>query len=131
MDQNKKEIRNIMIMIRMNKTEHERLLVLRNRSTEKSNSTYIRKMALSEPIHIIYRNGSADAFLEEMLELKRELQAIGNNFNQAVHKLHTLDRIPEFRTWIADYGQYHQLLLKKMNEILVETNRIYLQWSQE
>lgn len=120
-----------MIMIRMNKTEHERLLVLRNRSIEKSNSTYIRKMALSEPIHIIYRNGSADIFLEEMLELKKELQAIGNNFNQAVHKLHTLDRIPEFRAWIADYGQYHQLFLKKMNEILVETNRIYLQWLQE
>lgn len=131
MHQHTKEIRNIMIMIRMNKTEHEKLLALRKRTTEKTNSTYIRKVVLSEPVTVVYRNGSADDFLSEMLQLKRELHAIGNNFNQAVHKLHTIDRIPEFRKWIADYGQYHQLFIGKTNEILIQANQFYLQWSQE
>lgn len=131
MDPHKKEIRNIMIMIRMNKTEHEKLLTLRKRTTEKTNSTYIRKIVLNEPVTVIYRNGSADDFLSEMLQLKRELHAIGNNFNQAVHKLHTIGRIPEFRKWIADYGQYHHLFIGKTNEILSQANQFYLQWSQE
>jgi len=38
-----------------------------------------------------------------MAGLKRELNGIGNNFNQAVHKLHLLDKIPEFRAWIQHY----------------------------
>lgn len=130
MDQNQKDIRNIMIMIRMNPSEYERLLILRKRTTEKKNSTYIRKVVLSEPVTVIYRNGSADDFLEEMLHLKRELQAIGNNFNQAVHKLHTLDKIPEFRKWITDYGQFHQLFIGKTHEIFHRANRFYEQWSQ-
>lgn len=130
MDQKQKDIRNIMIMIRMNQLEYERLLILRKRTTEKKNSTYIRKVVLSEPVTVIYRNGSVDDFLEEMLHLKRELQAIGNNFNQAVHKLHTLDTIPEFRKWISDYGQFHHLFIGKTNEILYQANRFYLQWSQ-
>jgi hypothetical protein len=130
MTQNKKEIRDIMIMIRMNKTEHNRLLLLRKKTIEKNNSTYIRKMALGEPITVIYRNGSADDFLNEMIALKRELYAIGNNFNQAVHKLHTLEKIPEFRSWIADYGKFHQLFLTKTEEILIRANQFYQQWSQ-
>ena len=34
-----------------------------------------------------------------MILLKNELNAIGNNFNQAVHKLHTLDHVPEIKAW--------------------------------
>ena len=50
-----------------------------------------------------FRNQSADDFLKEMLVLKKELNGIGNNFNQAVHKLHLLDKIPEFRAWVIQY----------------------------
>ena len=119
-----------MIMIRMNKTEHEKLIRLRKRTLEKNNSTYIRKVSLTEPVTILYRNESADDFLLEMLQLKQELYAIGNNFNQAVHKLHTLEKIPEFRQWIADYGQYRHLFIGKSNEILTQANNFYQQWSQ-
>lgn len=112
-------------MIRMNKTEHEKLLKLRKKTIEKNNSTYIRKMALAEPLTVLYRNQSIDDFLAEMLLLKRELQAIGNNFNQAVHKLHTLDKIPEFRKWILDYSQYHILFLNKTDQIMQHANEFY------
>jgi transcriptional regulator of NAD metabolism len=46
-----------------------------------------------------YRNQSADEFLAEMIQLKHELNAIGNNFNQAVHKLHTLDHTADIKAW--------------------------------
>jgi len=44
---------------------------------------------LAKPI--TYRNSSADAFLSEMIGLKKELSAIGKNFNQMVKKLHAFD----------------------------------------
>ena len=130
MDQNQKDIRNIMIMIRMNQLEYERLLVLRKRTTEKKNSTYIRKVVLLEPVTVIYRNGSADDFLEEMLHLKRELQAIGNNFNQAVHKLHTLDKIPEFRVWVTVYEKTRQDVLSVTGKLCTEIQKWSDQWLQ-
>ncbi|WP_206683265.1 plasmid mobilization protein, partial [Escherichia coli] len=64
------------------------------KTTEKDTSSYLRKVALQKPVTVKYRNESADDFLLDMLNLKKELNAIGNNFNQAVHKLHILDKIP-------------------------------------
>ncbi len=46
------------------------------------------------------RNKSLDDFMAEMIVLRKQLNAIGNNQNQAVKKLHTLHQIPEFRNWI-------------------------------
>ena len=45
------------------------------------------KLCLQKPVTVKYRNQSADDFLQAMLELKKELSAIGNNYNQAVHKI--------------------------------------------
>src|SRR5688500_15097386 len=97
------EVRNIFVKIRMNSAELKVLKQLQKKSTEKSLSNYVRKLALQKPVIVKYRNQSADDFLREMLELKKELNAIGNNFNQAVHKLHMLDTIPEFRQWVRYY----------------------------
>jgi ribosome biogenesis protein Nip4 len=34
-----------------------------------------------------------------MILLRNELNSIGNNFNQSVKKLHTLDEISEIKIW--------------------------------
>jgi hypothetical protein len=34
-----------------------------------------------------------------MLVLRKELNAVGGNFNQAVHSLHTLHIVPEIQHW--------------------------------
>lgn len=52
---------------------------------------------LKKPVTINYRNQSADEILSAMRQLKKELNDVGNNFNQAVHKLHTLDTVPEIK----------------------------------
>ncbi len=125
------DVRRIMVVVRMNEREFEKLEKFRSRTTDKKVSSYLRKVALQEPVTIIYRNGSADGFLEEMILLKKELNAIGNNFNQAVHKLHLLDRIPEFRNWIRQYETLHQQFQNKADQIIVTGNHIYQLWLQE
>ncbi len=131
MNQKKENVRSKWIVIRMNNEEISKLNNLRKKTTIKSRSSYIRKVALQEPVTILYRNKSADAFLEEMIILKRELHAIGNNINQAVHKLHTLDKIPEFRTWGQTYMAVHHRLLDHTHSILANCQNIYRLWSRE
>ena len=131
MKKNEEDVRRKMIVVRLNQKEYGTLTKLKSRSTEKKLSTYLRKLALNEPVTVIYRNGSADDFLLEMIQLKRELNAIGNNFNQAVHKLHTLDRIPEFRNWIQQYETVHHQFLQKTDQVLTRSNQIYQLWLQE
>ncbi len=66
-----------------------------------------------------------------MLELKKELNGIGNNFNQAVHKLHILDKIPEFRVWVHQYDGLQNALVGKVEEIKLRMNQLYEEWLQK
>ncbi len=80
---------------------------------------------------IKYRNQSADDFLSAIIPLINELNAIGNNFNQAVKKLHTLNQIPEFKIWLMSYEEDRKKLLQKTDEIKIKVNQIFERWSQE
>lgn len=131
MKKKEEDVRRKMIVVRMNEKEFTALEKLRASSTEKTVSNYLRKVALRRPVTIVYRNETADDFLNELIQLKRELHFIGHNFNQAVHKLHTLDRIPEFRTWIRQYETVHHQFLQKEDQIIARGNQIYQLWLQE
>lgn len=122
------EVRSKMVVVRMNETEINQLTKLKGKTTEKDTSSYLRKVALQKPVTVKYRNASADDFLLDMLNLKKELNAIGNNFNQAVHKLHLLDKIPEFRVWINQYDGLHQAFINKTEQINFKVNELYEQW---
>ncbi|GAB2820433.1 plasmid mobilization protein [Ferruginibacter profundus] len=122
------EVRNKMVVVRMNNTEFEKAENLRKKTTEKYLSSYLRKLSLEKPVTVKYRNQSADDFLKEMLGLKKELNSIGNNFNQAVHKLHLLDKIPEFRGWISQFDGLQKSLVNKVEEIKLKVNQLYEQW---
>ena len=125
------EVRNKMVVIRMNDREINQLTKHQQKTTEKDTSSYLRKVALQKPVTVKYRNASADDFLLDMLNLKKELNAIGNNFNQAVHKLHLLDKIPEFRVWVQQYDGLQKVLISKVEEIKIRMNQLYEQWLQK
>lgn len=125
------EVRSKMVVVRMNETEINQLTKLKGKTTEKDISAYLRKVALQKPVTVKYRNESADDFLLDMLNLKKELNAIGNNFNQAVHKLHLLDKIPEFRIWVQQYDGLQKMLISKVEEIKLRMNQLYEQWLQK
>jgi hypothetical protein len=125
------EVRSKMVVVRMNETEINQLTKLQGKTTEKDTSAYLRKVALQKPVTVKYRNESADDFLLDMLNLKKELNAIGNNFNQAVHKLHILDKIPEFRVWVQQYDGLQKILISKVDEIKLRMNQLYEQWLQK
>lgn len=125
------EVRSKMVVVRMNEREINQLTMLQGKTTEKDTSAYLRKVALQKPVIVKYRNASADDFLLDMLNLKKELNAIGNNFNQAVHKLHILDKIPEFRIWVQQYDGLQKVLISKVEEIKLRMNQLYEEWLQK
>ncbi len=128
MKKEEKEVRKHFVKTRMNDAELNQLTTLQQKTTERDISSYLRKVSLQKPVTVKYRNQSADDFLKQMLELKKELNGIGNNFNQAVHKLHLLDKIPEFRVWVNQYDGLQKTLVSKVEEIKLRMNQLYEQW---
>ncbi len=94
-------------------------------------SDYARKVLLKKPVIIKHRNQSADEFLSAMIPLKNDLNAVGNNFNQAVKKLHTLSQIEQYKAWLLTYESEKQNLLQKVEEIKASIAKIYEKWLQE
>ncbi len=131
MKDKEKEVRHLILNVRMNAAEKKQLQKLQQLSTEKTMSNYVRKVALQKPVIVNYRNQSADDFLKDMLDLTKQLNGVGNNFNQAVHKLHTLDRIPEFRNWIQEQQTLHKQVVKSIEAIRSHMNQLYEQWLQK
>jgi hypothetical protein len=61
--------------------------------TDRKLSQYARKVLLAKLITVNQRNQSLDYFMAEMIVLRNELNAIGNNYDQAVKRLHTLEQL--------------------------------------
>lgn len=127
----KKEIRNKWLHIRLNDSEYNKIEGFWKSSTCNQLSDYARTTLLKKPIIIKYRNVSADEILSEMIRLKNELNAIGNNYNQAVHKLHILDHIPQIKLWVVQNEIMKQNFINKVEEIAFRMNQIYEVWSQK
>ena len=125
-----KQVRKGWLTVRLNEDEEKKLNKFFSRTTSGSLSEYARDVLLKEPVNIIYRNQSADEFLAEMILLKKELNAIGNNFNQAVKNLHTLNQISEFRHWLVTYEIEKKILFNKMDEIKNHIRKIGEKWLQ-
>ena len=126
-----KHIRKGWLTVRLNEEEEKKLNKFYSRTTSNSLSEYAREVLLKEPVNVLYRNQSADEFLTEMILLKNELNAIGKNFNQVVHKLHTLDHIAEIKAWTIVNESGKKNFMKKVDEIKERMNQIYWQWLQK
>ena len=115
--ENENSLRTRIIGLRLTKKEYQQIEKQFNNSTVKKLSDYVRHVLFDKPITVYQRNKSLDDFMTEMISLRNELNSIGNNFNQAVKKLHTLHQIPEFRNWIIAYELDKKILLNKIDEI--------------
>lgn len=116
--------------LRLKPTEYNQIHRQFKKTTCRKLSDYARKTLLNKPITATYRNQSLDDFMAEMMRLRQELNSLGNNFNQAVKKLHTLSQIAEFRSWLITWELEKKILLNKVDEIKNRINKIADQWLQ-
>jgi hypothetical protein len=100
------------------------------KSTVVKLSEYVRRVLFGKTITVYTRNQSLDELMAEMVLLRKELNAIGGNFNQAVHRLHTLDHLPQMQRWLAGFERDKAVFFEKADEIKLKVNSIAEQWLQ-
>jgi MobC-like protein len=122
--------RSRIIGLRLTLKEYEQLEKKWKASTCRKLSDYVRRMIFEKPIVTTYRNQTLDDLMAEAIKLRNELNGIGNNFNQAVKKLHTLHQITEFRSWLITYEMEKQILLNKVDEIKNHIKKMGEKWLQ-
>jgi hypothetical protein len=116
------------ISFRVKPAEYDTIHGHFTKTTNRKLSEYCRKVLLQKPITVKFRNQTADDFLQEMLQLKKELNAIGHNYNQAVKKLHTINHHYEVRRWLSENEIIHQAFLQKTEHIYLAMNQIHKLW---
>lgn len=80
-------------------------------------SEYVRALLFNKPVTVFYRNQSMDDILEELVLLRRELNAIGNNLNQAMHQINSAHGYADSRLWAGLLQVLQSKLWPAMNEI--------------
>ena len=116
--------------VRLKPLEYTQIHRQFSKTTCRKLSDYSRKILLGKPVVSTYRNQSLDDFMAEMMLLRKDLNQAGNNFNQAVKRLHVLKEIAEFRSWLIAYEADRQTLLNKVDQIKNHINKIADQWLQ-
>lgn len=120
--------RSKLLQVRLTPKELEKISNKFSHSTSRKLSDYIRKKLLDKPVAVYTRNQSLDDFMTEMIILRNELNAIGNNYNQVVKRLHGLQHFEEIKTWLLLNESTKQILLKKVEEIKLKINQINELW---
>ncbi|SDF15087.1 hypothetical protein SAMN05216464_113128 [Mucilaginibacter pineti] len=125
-----KDIRSRWLHIRISENELELLEKQFAKTAGYKRTAYCRKMLLAQPLIGKTRDLSFEKLVEEFSVLIRELHGIAANFNQAVHKLHILDRIQQYQEWVLKYEMDKRKLLKDVEAIrkyINETSALWLQ----
>jgi len=122
--------RNRIIGLRLTMTEFGEVEKKWKASNCRKLSDYVRRLIFGKPLVSSYRNKSLDELMAELMLLRKELNAIGKNFNQAVHRLHTLDHLPQMKLWLERFETDKNVLFDKMEEINNTIQKMGKQWLQ-
>ncbi|MBN8877708.1 MAG: plasmid mobilization relaxosome protein MobC [Sphingobacteriales bacterium] len=119
------------VTVRFKPEEYHKIERLFKTTTKRKISEYIRSVLLEKPVTVYTRDQSMDEGMMVLRQLKKELSAIGNNYNQAVKKLHILDQFPELKWWVQHTENQRQLVLQKTEEINRSIHQLFDQWLRE
>jgi hypothetical protein len=113
----KRENRVRKVTVRFSLKEFDVLHAQYQQSDCREISEYVRSMLLRKKVTMLYRNQSLDELIEELKLLRRELNAIANNFNQAVKKLNGSQHIMEIIQYASLAFIRQKALLEKIDTI--------------
>ncbi|AEV97460.1 mobilization protein [Niastella koreensis] len=119
------------VTIRLTPEEYEQLSNRYKKTTCRKLSDYVRNLLFQGKVTILTRDQSMDAFMAELILMKSELNAVGNNFNQAVRKLNAMQHYPELKIWLLTHTQMAQDVVKKVDTIKINIAKFSDKWLQE
>ena len=114
------------------KPDEYRLLEKRFEKTSfRKLSEYMRSVLLEKPVTVNYRDKAMDDMLEEMVLLRQELNAIGNNLNQAIRSINSAHGNADARLWMNLLSVINTKLEPSINQIKERMNQYADIWSQK
>lgn len=94
-------------------------------------SEYMRSVLLEKPVTVNYRDQAMDDMLEEMVLLRQELNAIGNNLNQAMRCINSAHGNADTRLWMNLMSVINSKLEPSIAQIKERMNQYADVWSQK
>lgn len=101
------------------------------KTTFRKMSEYTRNILLGKNVTVTYRDKAMDEVLEELILLRKELNAIGNNLNQAVRNINSAHGSADTRLWMNLLTIINSKLEPAIGEIKVRMNQYAAIWSQK
>ena len=118
------------IGLRLTADEYAELEKNWKKSTVRKLSEYVRRLLFGKSFTVFTRDQSKDELLEEMALLRRELNAIGVNFNQAVHRLNMLDHSPQMQEWLRRFERDKERFFAAVESIQSRLKLLSSAWLQ-
>lgn len=131
METSKKINRTKWLTIRLLPAEYESVTGDFKATTFRKLSDYLRAVIMGKKVTIAYRNRSLDAFMEEMILLRRELNAIGNNLNQVTRRINGCQDDRELQRLLPVYTAVQTKTQDKINEIKTRLDELSDIWLHE
>ncbi|WP_410220757.1 plasmid mobilization protein [Pedobacter sp.] len=116
--------------VRLSAAEYQLLHDNFKKTTCRKLSEYARNILFQRPMIKAYRDRSLDDFMGEMMRLRTELNHLGNNFNQAVKKLHTANVDADYRNWLRTFEIEKHTLNNKIEQINGNIQKFAERWLQ-
>lgn len=118
------------IYVRLTDKEFTTLETRRKNTTCRSVSDYVRHCLFSKPITTITRDATADEAITQMSHLNRELNAIGNNFNQLIRKINASSQAAEMKGLLLLFDSQKKAMFSKINEVKEQLQKLAEKWLQ-
>lgn len=118
------------IGLRLTGDEYAELSKNWKQTTVRKLSEYVRRLLFGRSFTVYTRDQSKDELLAEMALLRRELNSIGVNFNQAVHRLNMLDHEPQMQHWVERFERDKDKFFKAVDAINSRVKLLSSAWLQ-
>jgi hypothetical protein len=125
------ENRSKVLLTRLKPGEFEDLEKRFKKTRFRKLSEYARSILLEQPVTVNYRDKAMDDVLEELILLRQELNAIGNNLNQAVRNINAAHGNADTRLWANLLSVVNSKLEPAINQIKERMNQYSEIWSRK
>jgi len=116
--------------IRLTPDELKQISAEHQRTSSRELSAFARKRLLDAPVTYFTRNASLDEGLQELVRLRKELNAVGNNLNQLTKKLNSFTAAPGPMAGDEALKLISGELDSKIREIKDCLNKLGVKWLQ-
>lgn len=117
--------------IRLDEDDLLKLQKMQLRTTEKYISNYVRKVMFNKPIIARTRDESLNEIITVLTKLQKDLNGIGNNYNQMLHRLHLSSSVAEVQLWLKLYEKQKLEMFDCIDVIKVFIAKTAEKWLQE